>query len=586
MNRSPRPLRLTLPLGIALLLTLITGLTVWLSVRHGVAEVEATARADLRLMVHRLERHAAEGAPENNVTLWADLAEARTDPRVMAAYVMDGRGRVLLSADRTHIGEAAQGHVLGYTDARLQQALRQMPPDLLWEPGPQRLSALLSNHWITGGDQSPQAQPLALYVVMSLQVQRADARWLAVRQRLPALLGELLLMVLLGVWLQRQVVRPLARLEDSSRRLAQGDGSARAAPRGVGEVRQLALAFNAMAEAQQRAQADLRASEERLATILYSTGDALLATDTAQHITLMNPVAEALTGWREHEARGRPVSEVFRIEHAHTGAPAAIPVARVLSDGVVVGLANHTVLVSRQGTRTHIADSAAPIRRGDGQLTGVVLVFRDVNETYRIEQALADSEWHYRVLANAGQALVFTADAKGGSLWCNDAWLRFSGQTRERAVAGGWMDAVHPDDHTKLRAQWQRAAREGQSGSEILRLYRVDGELRWYLTEVVSRRDSAGQHAGLIVRALDVTDQRDSDARLQAQVDELQRWHRVMLGREARVAELKHEVNALLSERGAAPRYPEAEVDGPAKAKPHTDPDTDTGAAATPPTRS
>jgi PAS domain S-box-containing protein len=397
---------------------------------------------------------------------------------------------------------------------------------------------------------------MAVFVAMSLQVQRAEARWQAVRQRLPELVSELLLLALLGVWLQRQVVRPLARLEDSSQRLARGDEGARAIPGGAHEVRQLALSFNRMAEAQQRTRADLRASEERLATILYSTGDALLATDTAQRITLMNPVAEALTGWPEHEARGRPVSEVFRIEHAHTGEPAVIPVERVLQDGVVVGLANHTVLVSRQGLRTHIADSAAPIRRGDGTLTGVVLVFRDVNETYRIEQALADSEWHYRVLANTGQTLVFTADAQGGALWCNDAWLRLTGQSREQAVAGQWLEAVHPDDQPKLREQWRQAARTGQSHNEIVRVQREDGQTRWFLTEAVSRRDAAGQHAGLIVRGLDVTDQREVDARLQAQVDELQRWHRAMLGREARVSELKQEINALLTARGEAPRYP------------------------------
>lgn len=559
--RHQVPLRLALPLAVAALMMGVTSTNLWLAMQHGVAAVDARGEADVRQLVHRLERRSAETDPPDASVLWADMADASTDPRVVALALVDARGVVLQSANRAWVGRAAQDLLPGYTDARLQQALQQMPVDLQWQDEPRQVSALLSNRWIVRGTLSPQAPGLVVFAAMQLQTQRDDARWLAVRSRLPELLAELLLLVLMAAWLQRQVARPLAALKDRSRRLAAGDLSARAELGGADEVSQLASAFNTMADAQQRAQADLRASEERLATILYSTGDALLATDTEQRVTLMNPVAEKLTGWREHEARGRPVQSVFRIEHAHTGAPAAIPVERVLKEGHVVGLANHTVLVSRLGLRTHIADSAAPIRRGDGTLTGVVLVFRDVNETYRIEQALADSEWHYRALANAGRALVFTSDAQGQNLWCNDAWMRLTGQTREHAVAGGWVDALHPDDRDILRGQWQRAARSGHSDSQVLRLRRSDGEWRWYLVEAVSRRDAAGLHAGLIVQALDVTDQRQADARLQAQVDELQRWHHAMLGREARVCELKQEVNQVLADKGLPPRYPDAMPD-------------------------
>ena len=102
--------------------------------------------------------------------------------------------------------------------------------------------------------------------------------------------------------------------------------------------------------------------------------------------TRVNPVAERLTGWSETEAIGRPIGEVFHIINEETRAPAIIPIARVLAEGVVVGLANHTALVSRDGSECPIADSGAPILTHDGKATGAVLVFRDVSEERRAER--------------------------------------------------------------------------------------------------------------------------------------------------------------------------------------------------------
>ncbi|MBI3074273.1 MAG: PAS domain-containing protein [Deltaproteobacteria bacterium] len=126
--------------------------------------------------------------------------------------------------------------------------------------------------------------------------------------------------------------------------------------------------------------ATLRASESNLATTLDSIGDGVIATDREGRVTRMNPVAEILTGWPLDEARGLPLGRVFNIRSEKTGAPAEDPVSRVVREGVVVGLANHTELVARNGTVRPIADSGAPIRDGEKNITGVVLVFRDQTE--------------------------------------------------------------------------------------------------------------------------------------------------------------------------------------------------------------
>ena len=139
-------------------------------------------------------------------------------------------------------------------------------------------------------------------------------------------------------------------------------------------------------------QEELRESENNLMVTLYSIGDAFIATDADSVITRINPPAEELTGWQSAEAIGKPLQEVFHIVNARTRQKVANPVESVLANGETVGLANHTLLIARDGTERQIADSGAPIRRADGRAIGVVLVFRDVTETYAQEQKIRESE--------------------------------------------------------------------------------------------------------------------------------------------------------------------------------------------------
>jgi PAS domain S-box-containing protein len=125
---------------------------------------------------------------------------------------------------------------------------------------------------------------------------------------------------------------------------------------------------------------------------LRSIGDGVITTATSGSVTLMNPVAEELTGWKEEDALGRPIEEAFVVVNEKTGKSVANPVARVLSTGTVCGLANHTLLVARDGTERSIADSGAPIRDTEGNVVGVVLVFRDVTEEQHMLREAAKAE--------------------------------------------------------------------------------------------------------------------------------------------------------------------------------------------------
>jgi PAS domain S-box-containing protein len=156
-----------------------------------------------------------------------------------------------------------------------------------------------------------------------------------------------------------------------------------------------------------RANEKLRDSEENLSVTLNSIGDAVLTTDAKGRVTRLNPSAEQLTGWSQKEAVGCPVIEIFRIINQETRQPATLPVMETLAKGTVQGLANHTVLIARDGSERPIADSCAPIRCRSGQVIGAVLVFRDVSEEYAMQKALRDNATHIRtILSNMADGII------------------------------------------------------------------------------------------------------------------------------------------------------------------------------------
>src|SRR5262249_40359625 len=159
--------------------------------------------------------------------------------------------------------------------------------------------------------------------------------------------------------------------------------------------------------------AALDAQREWFRVTLASIGDAVIAADPAGCVSYMNATAERLTGWIAAEAEGRPLAEVFQIINEKSRQTVENPAALVIRLGNVVGLANHTVLISRDGTERPIADSAAPIRDASGSVIGVVLVFRDVTEERRAEDAIAEQrEWFETTLESIGDAVIAT-DVRG-----------------------------------------------------------------------------------------------------------------------------------------------------------------------------
>jgi PAS domain S-box-containing protein len=276
-----------------------------------------------------------------------------------------------------------------------------------------------------------------------------------------------------------------------------------------GETRGAVLVFRDVT-AERSAEEALRKSEESLAATLYSIGDGVLATDERARVTRINPVAERLTGWREQEAIGRPIEEVFNIVNEETGAPAPNPVGRVLAEGVVVGLANHTVLVARDGSRRPIADSAAPIRDGGRATAGAVLVFRDVTEERRASEELRQSEEKLRLMiANISDYAIFMLDPAGRVASWNPGGERLTGYSEEEIAGAHFSRFFSADEAASGRPaeELDIAARRGRFEAENWRV-RKDGSRFWAHIVIAPMRDANGTLVGFVKTTRDLTQAR------------------------------------------------------------------------------
>ena len=232
---------------------------------------------------------------------------------------------------------------------------------------------------------------------------------------------------------------------------------------------------------------------ERLRTTLASIGDAVISTDCDAAITNMNAVAEALTGWPLADALGKPLEQVFRIINETSRKTVANPAIRALSEGIIVGLANHTLLITRDGLERPIDDSAAPIRCKDGEIVGCVLVFRDVTERHQAEMRLEASERRLQSVMNAMPQKIFTATPNGDVDYLNPHWSEFTGLSMAELSGWSWAESIHPDDVADNIAAWQQAVSSGEPYLFEHRFRRFDGEYRWHLSRAKALTDEAGK---------------------------------------------------------------------------------------------
>ena len=290
------------------------------------------------------------------------------------------------------------------------------------------------------------------------------------------------------------------------------------------------FAFAGFGEVMRTSQARLAEQSERLRTTLASIGDAVITTDSEGRVTYLNSVAENLTAWTNADALGQPLESVFQIVNETTRRSVENPALRALRENVIVGLANHTVLIARDGTERSIDDSAAPIHAGDGQVVGCVLIFRDIGEQRKLQRQAS----LLASIIHSSNDPIISKTLDGVIQSWNEAAERVFGYTAAEAISRP-MTLVIPADRYGEEEQILARLRSGQriEHFDTVRV-RADGTLIHVSLTISPIRDASGEIIGASKIVRDITESkqaaemlRDSEERRRLALDtaELGTWN-------------------------------------------------------------
>jgi PAS domain S-box-containing protein len=280
--------------------------------------------------------------------------------------------------------------------------------------------------------------------------------------------------------------------------------------------------------ARKRFASALAEQQEWFRVTLGSIGDGIIASDAGGRVTFMNPVAETLTGWTNESAGGVPLADVFKIVNEDTREPVADPAGLVIRSGHTLGLANHTVLISRDGTERPIADSAAPIRDDAGRTLGVVLVFRDFTDQRRAEEAIAEQrEWFETTLESIGDAVIAT-DVRGQVVFMNPVAENLTGWRMDKARGRPCTDMFNIINEVSRRAVENPVIRVLQDGVVVglanhTLLIASDGTERPIDDSGAPIRNRDGRIVGVVLVFRDVSERRRLDTERESVAAERER---------------------------------------------------------------
>jgi PAS domain S-box-containing protein len=288
----------------------------------------------------------------------------------------------------------------------------------------------------------------------------------------------------------------------------------------------------------------VHAERDRLRVTLASIGDAVIVTDVEARVTFLNPIAEMLTGWTQAEAEGQPLDAIFRIVNETTRRAADNPVRKAIRDGIVIGLANHTVLIARNGVERAIDDSAAPIRTRAGEVAGVILVFRDVTPIRAWERGLAQ----LAAIIESSDDAIISKDLTGRVTSWNKAAQRIFGYTAEEMI-GKPITILIPPERLGEEAEILQRLKRGERVDhfESIRITKDGRKVELSLT-ISPIKDSENHVVGASKIARDITQTKLSATALkqaqQALAEHARNLEQTVAERTAALREIVHDLES------------------------------------------
>lgn len=258
---------------------------------------------------------------------------------------------------------------------------------------------------------------------------------------------------------------------------------------------------------------------EFLLTALASIGDGVIASDTKGTILYMNASAAEISGWSIEETMGEPIDKIFPIINGHTGEAMESIVTRVYKVKAAIGLEKSSALITKGGGIRYVSASCSPIKMEDGEINGIVIVFRDISLHMENEERLIRSnKARIKMLENLPMLLWISNKDKRCN-YLSSSWLNFTGMKWERALGFGWLDAYHPEDRQRCKRVYEEAFEKLISFQIESRIRRHDGVYRWVMSVGTPYYDIEDEFAGYVSLAYDITERKDYEITLSKMSD-------------------------------------------------------------------
>ena len=522
--RYPYPLRYSIPvaLGVVSVLLLSIDLVIdWVRINRSSKQEGMVWTAGLgNLMSRNLERLMAR---EDATATLEEVSSLSGIPNLRLGLVCDERNRIRHATDPVFLDVEFEKSTAGAAVQLLERARKTMIAQIeISSDQTAILAAFPFKLALLPGELRP-SRTAILYLETDLELAKQRDRAAVVNRSLVMGAAALVGATALWLYLRSTVTKRAIGLVRVTQELAAGKLSTRAVIPGSDELASLAESFNQMARRLDENTHALKASEKDLAVTLQSIGDAVMSTDATGRILRMNAMAERLTGWAATDAVGRRLGEVFRIVDSTRRESGPCPVSLAVTQGQSVEMSEGHVLLGRDGSEYHIAESVAPIRDAEGRMMGVVLVFSDITERYRAGEALRESEERFSLVNRVTFDVIWDQNVVTGAIWWSDHFRTVFGYGPEDGPLDVefWRRCVHVEDVDRVGDVGR--GNVGSEGDMWFAEYRFRCRDGAYAS-VEDRAYLVRDHQGRLVRRLgamrDITQRKQGEERLRQSLAE------------------------------------------------------------------